>query len=524
MFPVKRSAPWPWRAVVWEARECVTMGRDLWRSRSWPGWYCLPAKVSMVIVGVPLLWLVLTFTPTQLTVGFVVLWAVTAAATGVVRRRHYLRMDLRDATSSVTGGHQRRDPNEHQRKSKQPRPRMKWQPAGTANLKSAIVTVPGYWARGDDEKVDKLDTEIRRRLAHHGNYAIDWPHDQAVARLRRVFPLPRVVEAQHTWTCPDNAVLLGVTESCHHPNTCRHHTKTADGINWAPWDRTIDAHILAAGSTGRGKTTMLRWLIYSLILNAKVRGRGVTIGALDGKGAGNLAFLENRRGVLGDRDGGFDDPDEWISVVNSVKAEMIKRYGELRRWNKNAWREDPETYPEPVWDDDVILVVDELVDIANIAGDDVIEPLSQICRQGREAGITVVCSVLRPDTVASLPGLVRDQLTARILLGSITEQTSARMIFQDDWRSARAISGTSDGRVPGRGVARLGDEMFRIQIPLTKRPAKDPRDAALWLPPRLPEGVADIAQARHDTEPLEPTPIDPRERRRLAEANTLETS
>lgn len=519
MFYVKRSAPWPWRAVVWEARECVTMGRDLWRSRTWPGWYKLPAWAAMLILGIPLLLIVTHYTGRQIVVGFVVLWAVTAGATGVVRRRHYLRMDLRDAASSITGGHQRRDPNEHQRKSKQPRPRMKWQPVGTANLKSAVVTVPGYWARGDDEKVDKLDTEIRRRLAHHGNYAIDWPHDQAVARLRRVFPLPRVVEAQHTWVAPRNAVLLGVTESCHHPGTCKHHTVTADGINWAPWDRTIDAHILAAGSTGRGKTTMLRWLIYSLILNAKARSRGVQIGALDGKGAGNLAFLENRVGVLGK--GGFDEPDEWTQVVNSVKAEMDKRYGQLRRWNKNSWRQDPDAYPEPVWDDDVILVVDELVDIANIAGDDVIEPLSQICRQGREAGITVVCSVLRPDTVASLPGLVRDQLTARILLGAITEQTSARMVFQDDWRAARAIAGTGDGRIPGRGVVRLGDEMFRIQIPLTKRPAKDPRDAALWLPPRLPEGVADIAQARRE---IEPTPIDPRERRRLAEAETLEKS
>ena len=518
-----RKPHWCPAWVWWELSACASLARDSWRSRTWPGWLTITGPLTLwqreawaaflaacAVVGFGGWWVAVHTTWISLTLWIAAVWAGFAAATYVARKRHYLRLDLTYAASSVTKGNLRSDPNAEQRHHKQPRPHMSWE-FGTARLRSAVLPVNPSWRRGDDEQIDRLDAEIRRRLNRYGNYALDWPRNKPAARVRKVWPLPEVIEARHDWVPPKNIVMLGVTES----------TKGCPGQVgdqcFAPWIQRDDPHILAAGATGRGKTTMLRWLIYSLIMSAKVQGRGVKIYPLDGKGTGNLAFLENRLGVHG-RDG-FDDPEDWIETIGSAKAEMAERYRELRKWNKNAWREDPETYPEPDWNDDVIVVVDELVDIANIAGDDVIGPLSEICRLGREAGITVICSVLRPDTVASLPGLVRDQLTARLLLGSITEQTSARMMFGDDWRAARAAAGTHDGRIHGRGVVRLSDEMHRVQIPLTKHPSRDPRDAALWLPPRLPDGVADLTTARSA-----PDTITPRQRRQLAEAETLEKS
>ncbi|HET8971187.1 MAG TPA: FtsK/SpoIIIE domain-containing protein, partial [Candidatus Nanopelagicales bacterium] len=328
MLKTRSDNPWL-RAAVWEARECGTLGRDLWRSRTWPYWYS-PANdprvfvVFLAALGLSLLYVVAHTTWLTLSLWIVVGWAVTAAATAVVRRRHYLRLDIRLAVQSVTGGHQRREPSEHQRHSKVKRPRLRWE-LGTATLKSGIVKVPGTWARGNPEKIDQLDQELRRRIAYHGNYALDWPVGQAVGRLRKVFPLPYRIDAQHTWNPAGRGVLLGVTESCHHPGHCpTHAAPTHDGLYWARWLQTDDPHMLAAGSTGLGKTTMLRWLIYSLILSARAEGRGVRIAGLDGKSAGNLAFLDGRKGTIGKE--AANTPDEWVKVINAVKAEMTGRY------------------------------------------------------------------------------------------------------------------------------------------------------------------------------------------------------
>jgi len=304
-----------------------------------------------------------------------------------------------------------------------------------------------------------------------------------MARVHRVVELPERLDAKK-WTPPRGLVLLAATEG-HHRSAV-----TVDRQPFAGWSRRSDPHLLVAGATGNGKTSMLRWLTRALHDAAEANGRKFELALLDGKGAGNGAYLANREGTIGVA----DEPSEWVELSEHVADKMHERYVQLRDWRYGR-------APKPRWDSDIVVIVDELVDIQAIAGDQVLGPLGKIARLGREGGCTVVSSVLRPDTAEALPGIIRAQHTGRLLLGALEDHDAAKMMFGSRWRAAWAASAAEDAGIAGRGIARLGGHIYRVQLPYVPDPAENRAAADLWLPPRI-AAVHDLDEARqrHQTD------------------------
>jgi hypothetical protein len=450
--------------VRWAGWECVTLAGDLIR---WyrATWYAFPDAAAIVLVGLLLAPVVIGFAmyagmiPASALVGatlrFAVVYVAFAMLTAVPRGRARIRRRIRDAVQAVVG---KTTPVGRAR-------RCRWH---GQHLQRADVIPPATWRDGRDTRRADLAEQIAWRLQDGGAFVVTWLIDRGrpVARVHRAAVLPSSLPAR-AWMPPAGVALIGATE----PNSPG--SVVVDGLSFAAWSWRHDPHLLMAGSTGAGKTAAQRWLTRALVATTRTSGRRMQLVGIDGKGAGSLAYLHNRLDVIGVG----DEPAEWVDLIRQVQAEMNRRYAAMRAWRRG------DTERRPYLEHDIGIVVDELVDIRDTAGDTFMEPFAQVVRLGREAGIHVASSVLRPDVTDSLPGLIRASHSARLMLGTLHDETTAKMLFTTRWRAALAASTDDDGSIAGRGIAMVAGRIYRVQIPWVPDPADDPASSG-WLPPR----------------------------------------
>ena len=93
--------------------------------------------------------------------------------------------------------------------------------------------------------------------------------------------------------------------------------------------------------------------------------------------------------------------------VISDPAEAVEALGSLVRLMER-----------PATSQTVILVIDELVDLLMVAGDDAERPLTRLVQRGREAGIHVIAATQKP-TAAVIGSLVKANFPVR-LVGKVT--------------------------------------------------------------------------------------------------------
>jgi S-DNA-T family DNA segregation ATPase FtsK/SpoIIIE len=190
------------------------------------------------------------------------------------------------------------------------------------------------------------------------------------------------------------------------------------------------AHILVAGTTGSGKTALLRAMVLSLAYFNEAGGNG--------RGSGGALTLRpapcNLRLVLVDPKGtafrDLADLPHLARPVISDPAEAVEALGSLVRLMER-----------PATSQTVILVIDELVDLLMVAGDDAERPLTRLVQRGREAGIHVIAATQKP-TAAVIGSLVKANFPVR-LVGKVTSPEDARVAT--GWR------GTGAERLLGRG-------------------------------------------------------------------------
>jgi S-DNA-T family DNA segregation ATPase FtsK/SpoIIIE len=176
------------------------------------------------------------------------------------------------------------------------------------------------------------------------------------------------------------------------------------------------AHALIAGSTGSGKTVLLRAIVASLAANN--HPRQIQFILVDPKGHG-LAPFSGLPHLLCPV---VADPDQTSARLDWLVEEMLRR--------------DREGITAPR----LVLVVDELAEVITTGGN-AIEALTRLTQRGREAGIHVVASTQKP-TAALLGPLLKVNFPVR-LIGSVPSA--------DDARTAAGFAGTQAERLLGRG-------------------------------------------------------------------------
>lgn len=190
------------------------------------------------------------------------------------------------------------------------------------------------------------------------------------------------------------------------------------------------SHILIAGTTGSGKTALLRTLLSSLALS---------------NDPDELRFLlvdPKGRGL-----GVFEGLPHLASPVVREGEEAEKRL----RWllEEMAWREE-----KGVREPRVMVAVDEVADLLHLRPT-LQEALTRLAARGRESGLHLVLCTQKPAAEA-LGGLLRANLPCRVV-GKVVSAQEAVM--------ASGLRGTGAEKLLGRGdfILVAGGEVVRFQ-------------------------------------------------------------
>ncbi len=191
------------------------------------------------------------------------------------------------------------------------------------------------------------------------------------------------------------------------------------------------AHVLIAGTTGSGKTELLRTMIASLAMHNRLGE--VQLVLVDPKGRGLAPFA--------------DLPHLLHPLVHDI-WEVLYR---LRGLVAEMERRDREGISEPK----VMVFVDELADLMLVGGRDVERVLTRLLQRGREAGVHLVGCTQKP-TAAVIGSLVKSNFPVR-LVGSVTSPEDAKV--------AAGVAGTGAEKLLGRGdfLVVVKGQVLRLQ-------------------------------------------------------------
>lgn len=234
------------------------------------------------------------------------------------------------------------------------------------------------------------------------------------------------------------------------------------------------AHILVAGTTGSGKTALLRTLVLSLALRHP-DPRELALVLLDPKGRafGDMADLPHlTRPVV-------VQTEEALEALRSLVRLMEQR--DLRG----------ESAPP------VVIVIDELADLVMVGGAQAERDLTRLVQRGREAGISVVGATQKP-TAAVVGSLLKANFPVR-LVGKVASAQDARVASGWPGTGAERLLGRGDfiavaegktyrfqaAYVPERGAAKLVGALSRRDRPLLTSGSEElpwyaPQAAATW--------------------------------------------
>jgi S-DNA-T family DNA segregation ATPase FtsK/SpoIIIE len=177
------------------------------------------------------------------------------------------------------------------------------------------------------------------------------------------------------------------------------------------------AHALICGTTGSGKTALLRTMLVSLARYNRPSELGLVMIDPKRRGARALSGLPHLlRPAAG-------TAEEAAELLAQLVHEMERR--------------DANGFSRPR----IVIATDELADLLQVGGEAVEAPLTRLLQRGREAGIHVLACTQKPSAKV-MGGLIRANFPTR-LVGKVTSAADARI--------AAGIAGTGAEKLSGRG-------------------------------------------------------------------------
>jgi DNA segregation ATPase FtsK/SpoIIIE, S-DNA-T family len=226
-------------------------------------------------------------------------------------------------------------------------------------------------------------------------------------------------------------------------------------------------HLLAAGSTGTGKSVSINVMILSLLFRAR-------------PDQVKMILIDPKRLELGLYQ---DIPHLLVPVVTEPKIaqnalkwavmEMETRYKKLAKRgvrNLEAYNEQVKQLPIPGFDDSssqeeereplpyIVIVIDELADLMMTAPREVEESITRLAQMARAVGIHLILATQRP-SVDVITGLIKANFPARISF-RVASKVDSRTIL--DSNGAEQLLGRGDMLFLPPGSSRL----MRVHGPL----------------------------------------------------------
>ncbi len=190
-------------------------------------------------------------------------------------------------------------------------------------------------------------------------------------------------------------------------------------------------HALVAGTTGSGKTALVRSMALSLALSNRAGELQLVI--IDPKGRGYTA-LEGLPHLLCPV---VREVDEAIETLDRLVYQMVRR--------------DREGVQEPR----LVVVIDEMADLVTAGGNAFVQMVTRLTQRGREAGIHLIGCTQKP-TVEAIGSLVKSNFPVR-LVGSVASP--------EDGRVATGLRASGAEKLLGRGdfLLVVKNELVRFQ-------------------------------------------------------------
>lgn len=202
-------------------------------------------------------------------------------------------------------------------------------------------------------------------------------------------------------------------------------------------------HLLIAGETGSGKSTSLRALITSMIL------QGYKLHGIDLKGGAELGIFRNHPAMVN-----FARTAKDAERVIGLFAEEIDRRYDL-------FFEQGVTNIKSTNLDQQVLIIDEFAELCDSPA---MKPLKSICARGRACGCNAVICTQRPSSTV-ITGDIKANMTNVIGLKTLDDVNSRVVINK---------SGLERLRGHGHGIFKCGGEFIEFQAPLlTEERAKE---------------------------------------------------
>lgn len=177
------------------------------------------------------------------------------------------------------------------------------------------------------------------------------------------------------------------------------------------------AHVLVAGTTGSGKTALLRSMLLSLARFNRTTELRIVLIDPKGRGFEPLTELPHLLYPV------VRDPAEAVSVLERLVVHMERR--------------DAENLSRPR----VVVAIDELADLLQTGGKAIEQPLIRLVQRGRQAGIHVIAATQKPSSKA-MSSVVKSNFPTR-LVGKVASPEDARI--------AAGIGGTGAEKLGGHG-------------------------------------------------------------------------
>lgn len=197
------------------------------------------------------------------------------------------------------------------------------------------------------------------------------------------------------------------------------------------------AHVLVAGTTGSGKTALMRTIIMSLALLQHRRQMQFVLIDPKGRAFEPMAGLPHLLRPI------VSHPDQAVQALNDLVNLMEQR--------------DRSRVTDPR----VIVAIDELADLVQTGGPAILDSLARLVQRGREAGVHVIGATQKPSSSVIGP-LVRANFPVRLV---------GHVVSADDARVAAGVGGTGAEKLSGHGdfVAVYGPGLIRFQAAYISR-------------------------------------------------------
>lgn len=196
------------------------------------------------------------------------------------------------------------------------------------------------------------------------------------------------------------------------------------------------SHILVAGTTGSGKTALVRTLLTSLAKFNCQRNLQIILIDPKGRGFGRLASLPHALGETASTPQAAEERLRWLVKEMERRDRMASSIQEGER---------------PI----LVVAIDELADLLQTGGKAIEKMLTRLAQRGREAGIHLIACTQKPTAGQIGSGMIAN-FPVR-LVGSVTTKDEARYATGVGDSGAEKLEGKGDFLLVSRG------ELLRFQ-------------------------------------------------------------